>query len=376
MVHRVHADQRCPAPPARACAGRPAAGLEALAPNFFTNSSATFWSTMMRSVDMQICPLLAKAAEGGGVHRVLDVGVVQDHQRRLAAQLQHRGLQVLRASLRDDAPHLGRAGEVDAPHRRVRHHRLDHGAGIGRRVGDVVDHARRKARILEGFDDQLVGARAVLAALQDHGVAARQRRGDRAHRQDDGRVPGRDAQHHAGRLANAHGQRARHVRGNHLAADLRGQRRRLADHAGGQHHVEAGPHAGGAGLGRHGFDELRHLGLQLVGGLEQQHAALAGAGLAPGLEGLGRGFHRHHGIGRRGGRRARGDGAVERIAALEGGVLFRRDLQAVDQHGQVGHGVLLRTRDHTTAWAWRWAQDERHVARPTPQWWCLLAAPR
>ena len=116
-------------------------------------------------------------------------------------------------------------------------------------------------------------------------------------------------------------------------ADLRGQRRRLADHAGGQHHVEAGPHAGGAGLGRNGFDELRHLGFQFVRGLEQQRAALARAGFAPGLEGLGRGLHRHHGIGRRRRRCARGDRAVERIAALEGRVLFGRDLQAVDEHG-------------------------------------------
>ena len=89
-------------------------------------------------------------------------------------------------------------------------------------------------------------------------------------------------------------------------------------------------------------------------GLEQQHAALAGAGFAPGLESLGRRLHRHHGIRRRGGRRARGDRAIQRIAALEGGVLFRRDLQAVDQHGQIGHFVLLRAMDHRTAWAWRW----------------------
>ena len=59
-------------------------------------------------------------------------------------------------------PTRGRAGEVDAPHRRVRHHRLDHRAGVGRRVGDVVDDARRKARLLERLDDQLVRARAVL----------------------------------------------------------------------------------------------------------------------------------------------------------------------------------------------------------------------
>ena len=68
-----------------------------------------------------------------------------------------------------------------------------------------------------------------------------------------------------------------HVGRDHLAGDLRGQRRGLAQHARRQHHVEAGPHAGGAGLGCHRLDELRQLGLERVGGLEQQRAALARA---------------------------------------------------------------------------------------------------
>jgi hypothetical protein len=69
--------------------------------------------------------------------------------------------------------------------------------------------------------------------------------------------------------------------------------------------------------------------------------------LAPGLEGLGGGFHRHHGVGRRSGGRARGHAAVERVAALEGGALFGCDFQAVDEHGQIGHGVLLESVSHS-----------------------------
>ena len=192
-------------------------------------------------------------------------------------------------------------------------------------------------------------------ALEDHGVAAGQRRGDGAHAQDDRRVPRRDAQHHAGRLAQAHGQRARHVGGNHLAADLRGQRRRFADHAGGQHHVEAGPHAGGAGLApapastncgvlassssaAFSSSMRRSPGPVSLQVLKASAAASTAITASAGD----------------GGRRARGDRAVQRVAALEGGVLFGRDLQAVDEHGQIGHVVLLRMdhrarRDGTTA---------------------------
>ena len=42
---------------------------------------------------------VGEGAEGGGVDRVVDVGVVEHHQRRLAAELEHRRLQVLGAGL-------------------------------------------------------------------------------------------------------------------------------------------------------------------------------------------------------------------------------------------------------------------------------------
>ena len=86
-----------PAPPARACADRRAAGLRPWRRTCATKSSAIFWSTMMRSVVMQIWPAVGEGAEGGGVHRVVEVGVVQHHQRRLAAELEHHRLQVLGA---------------------------------------------------------------------------------------------------------------------------------------------------------------------------------------------------------------------------------------------------------------------------------------
>ena len=44
---------------------------------------------------------VGEGAEGRAVDRGIEVGIVQHDQRRLAAELQHRRLQVLRAGLRD-----------------------------------------------------------------------------------------------------------------------------------------------------------------------------------------------------------------------------------------------------------------------------------
>ena len=55
--------------------------------------------------------------------------------------------------------------------------------------------------------DQPVGRRAELGGLEHHGVAAGQRRRDRAHAKDHRRVPGRDAEHDAGGLPHRHRER-------------------------------------------------------------------------------------------------------------------------------------------------------------------------
>src|SRR5450631_3831586 len=42
--------------------------------------------------------------------------------------------------------------------------------------------------------------------------------------EDDRRIPGREAEHHAHGLADGHGETACHIGGNHLAGDLGGHR--------------------------------------------------------------------------------------------------------------------------------------------------------
>ena len=79
-------------------------------------------------------------------------------------------------------------------------------------------------------DDRGVRARALLGRLEHDGVAVGQRRRDRARGEDHRRVPRRHADHDAGGLADAHGERAGHVGGDDLADHRVGLRRRLAQH--------------------------------------------------------------------------------------------------------------------------------------------------
>ena len=151
MLHRVHADhaaQHHRLGLARV-AQRQATGLGRR--TCCTNSSATFWSTMMRSVLMQICPLLANAPKAAAFTASSMSASSRITSGALPPSSSTTGFRYFAQVMRDDAPDLRRAGEVDAPHRRVRDHRLDHRAGVGRRVGDVVDDARRKARFLEAL---------------------------------------------------------------------------------------------------------------------------------------------------------------------------------------------------------------------------------
>lgn len=100
-----------------------------------------------------------------------------------------------------------------------------------------------------------------------------------------------------------------------FAGDQGRQRRGFADHAGGQVHVEAGPHASCTGVGRDGLDELRRLRFERVGCLQQQRAPLARAGPAPCLERFGRCIiNRRYRLGLAGGECARGDAAAQRVA--------------------------------------------------------------
>ena len=118
---------------------------------------------------------------------VVEVGVGADDHRVLAAQLQHRALQLLRADLADLAADLDRAGEEDLA-----------GAGAGQRVADRAaavddaDQALGQAALLEDAADRLAQQRRQAGRLEHDAVARHQRDRDLAEGDRPGVVPGRD----------------------------------------------------------------------------------------------------------------------------------------------------------------------------------------
>ena len=91
-------------------------------------------------------PGVGEGAEHRGVDRRVDIGVVEHDQRRLAAELEQDGLQVLGRQLGDDPADLGRAGEVHPLDRRMGDQRRHDLRRVVGRVGDDVDDALGKAR--------------------------------------------------------------------------------------------------------------------------------------------------------------------------------------------------------------------------------------
>ncbi|ABA49037.1 hypothetical protein BURPS1710b_1050 [Burkholderia pseudomallei 1710b] len=271
----------------------------------------------------------------------VEIGVVEHDERRLAAELEHGGLQMPRAALGDDPAHPRRAREVHAAHGRVRDHRVDDGAGIGGRVRHEVHDAARQPRFVQRVGDEAVRGRAQLRALEHHRVAACERQRERTHAEDHGCVPRRDAEHDARRLPHAHRERARHVGRNQLAADLRRQRGRLDEAVRGELDVEPCPDRRCARLGRHRGDERVALALERGSGLQQQRAARARAERGPRRERGGCGVHGRARVGGGRGGCARRELPVERIAALERRAARGRATLAADQHRDVLHACVL-----------------------------------
>jgi hypothetical protein len=218
-------------------------------------------------------PLVEERAERDRIDRRVEIGVVEHEHGRLAAEFEQRRLQVLRGERRDDPAHARRASEVHAPHGRVRDQPLDDRRRILRRVRDHVDDAVAEPRVVQHAADQPVHARTSFEAFSTtvlphaSGIA-------RARREDHRRIPRRDPEHHAARLAHGHRDAARHVGRNHRAVDLRRHRGGLAQHVGGEHHVEAVPVRHRAGFRAAGLDEFAGACVHPVGRRQQPAAAL------------------------------------------------------------------------------------------------------
>ena len=159
---------------------------------------------------------------GDGARRCLDVGVVEDDDRRLAAELEVHALEVGgRRARRPPCP--ARTDPVIATicGRLV----LDEATtGVAVAAHDV-EHARRQ-ELLRQLGQQRRGRRRGVARLEDDGVARRQRRGDLPDHHHQRVVPRRDLADDADRLTPDVGGVVLHVLAGRPCPRAPGRRRR------------------------------------------------------------------------------------------------------------------------------------------------------
>ncbi|MCY1401807.1 hypothetical protein D9M71_169310 [compost metagenome] len=161
----------------------------------------------------------------------VEVGVVADDHRRLAAQFQVGALERTRGALEDFLPGDDVAGKRHHAHARVADQLA---ADTVAAAAEDVDHPRRedvRQRRRQGQD----GQRGVLGGLEDQRVAGGKRRRDLPGRHHQRVVPGGDGGHHAHRVAAHQAGVAGHVFTGELAL--------LAAHGAG----EEAEHVGGGG---------------------------------------------------------------------------------------------------------------------------------
>ena len=132
-------------------------------------------------------PGVREAAPHAARDRVVQVGVGADDLRVLAAQLQHRSLELPGADLADPATDLDRAGEEDLPRRGLAQRLADRAAAV-----DDPDQPLRQARLLERLADPLPEQRRQAGRLEDDPVAGHQRHRDLVEGDRPRVVPGRD----------------------------------------------------------------------------------------------------------------------------------------------------------------------------------------
>ncbi len=117
--------------------------------------------------------LIRERTEHGGIDGLIEIRIFEHDQRRLAAQFEQAGLQVLRRQRRNDLADARGAREIHALHRRMPDQRIGDFLRILRLVRDDVDHAIRHAGITQRRRDQAVRGRAHFRCLEDDGVTAR-----------------------------------------------------------------------------------------------------------------------------------------------------------------------------------------------------------
>ena len=147
-------------------------------------------------------------AGDGAADGLVDVGILHDDHRALAAKLQGNRDQLVGGRLVDDLPGLDGAGEGDLADLRMGDQR---GAAFRAVTGQHVETAGRQHGSQDLADAQH-GQRCFLGGLHHHGVTCDQCRSDFQCHQQQRHVPRNDRTDNADRLAHSDGQHVRMVR--------------------------------------------------------------------------------------------------------------------------------------------------------------------
>ena len=142
---------------------------------------------------------------GGDPGHRLHVHVVEDHHRRMPAELHGHLLHALGRQLGQVLAHRDRAGERDLADHRRPNQVFGH---VGGDAEDHVHHALGYARLLAQPNDGDGRARRFLGRLDDHRAARGEGGGDLATGHQGGEVPRRERRHRADGLVNRHHARA------------------------------------------------------------------------------------------------------------------------------------------------------------------------
>ena len=132
------------------------------------------------------------AFHGGG-----EVGIGQDDEGGVAAELHRRLENALGGAGKQEPPDFGGAGEGEGAHALVSQHEL--GEGPGALGGEGLDEAAVHARLLQEGSEGKGGERSLAGGLEEAGAASGKRGGDFARRHGEGEVPRRDEEGEADR---------------------------------------------------------------------------------------------------------------------------------------------------------------------------------
>ena len=226
--------------------------------------------------------LVHELAPDAGFHRAVQIGIVQHHDRAVAAQFQLDRFDPvpIQRGLAHAAPDGGGAGEADDRGDRMADQRIaDGGTGTRQHRNQPFGQARFFAN---GGEDRAAGNDGIAGRLDHHAIAQRQGREQRARGQLQREIPRADQRDHPGRLAIGARFLARNIFRHDRALDHVWQRRGFrAGDLRHQHQFQRGLQLGAPGLAHDPAGDLVLAGFQNVGNGVHLRSARGGRHGAP-----------------------------------------------------------------------------------------------